>query len=648
MESLHIDFETTSKVSLTACGPYVYATDPSTDVLCLQWAIGDDKPRPWVPGQRIDPALRRWVDLGKPLEAWNAQFERLIWAHVMPRHGFPRAKPSQWYCTAARARAHGLPGKLGLAARALGLDQLKLDSGRDLILKYSQHGVRWDEIPAADQALWLEYCAQDVIVERAIGDLLRELTPDEWAEYHHNERVNDRGVPLDLKLAAAALEYAQDVRSDVAKQVKALTRGKVTRPSERKARDAWLLPQLTRAQRDAITKTGTGKISFDEAHRTALLALDPPAPVRRYLELLEEAGGATVSKYSSMLDRAPDGRARGVLVYNGGGQTGRYSSMGLQMHNLKRDGVEDLDATLKLLMGGYELPNVIDTLARLVRSAVYLPGKGLSWCDWSAIEGRMAPWLAGTASAEAKLDVFRRGDDPYVITAAGTFGVPVSEVTKQQRQLGKVQELAFQFLGGVNAGRAMGGNYGVTMSDGDWEALRDAWREQNPWAQRFGRSLEQATHRALRKPGKWYDAGRVSFAYDGSDWLWMRLPSGRLLAYYRPKIESVDTPWGESDAVTAVWGAGKPKRGEAWPRRALYSGLLVENATQAAAADLLRDALLVCEDEGVEVVLHVHDEIVAEGSCSGLLQEIMLTASGDWAVGLPLKAEAGEGERYGK
>jgi DNA polymerase bacteriophage-type len=646
-----IDFETRSPVDLWAEGAYRYAQHPDTGIYTLSYAFGEEDPQTWLPGQPLPERLVLHVEQGGTLLAWNAQFERLIWWYVLtPDHGFPEPALEQFQCTAARARAHGMPGALGDAARAMGLADGKDPEGKRLIKTYSANNVPWDQIPEQDRASWVEYCERDVVTERAIGQCLRELDWQEWHEYWACERLNDRGVPVDLAMAAAALEYATEVRDDVDRKIRDLTGGAVRSSNSRTERDAWLLPQLTEPQLRLLEtyKNGVKKISFDQSHRDALaLHPDLSEPVARWLELMGEAGGATISKYKGMALREIDGRVNGAILWNGAGQTGRFASRGLQLHNLRRDSFDEPGPYIADLLAGYELPDVTDTLARLVRSAIHDPN-GMTWCDWSAIEGRVAPWLANSIDGEAKLDLFREGKDVYVATAAATFGIPEREVTKDQRQVGKVQELSLQFLGGVGALKAMGRNYGLHIEDAWGETLRDRWRAANPWAKAMGRDMERATFRAIRRPGDWFDAGRVAYAYDGGDWLWCKLPSGRLLAYFQPRIELVDTPWGEQhEAVTCVWGAAKAKAGQDWPRRAMHAGLWIENCTQAVAADLLREALLSCEEDGVEVFLHVHDEIVAEGYCLEQLRDIMLEVP-DWATGLPLAAEGGTGTRYGK
>jgi DNA polymerase len=630
---------------------------PETGIYTLSYAFNDEPPTTWLPGDPLPERLAAHVTAGGALFAWNATFERLIWWYILsPEHGFPEPALEQFFCTAARCRAHGMPSALGDAGRALGITYGKDVEGKRLIKTYSVFNVPWEQIPEEDQRLWVRYCERDVVTERDVGSCLRELDDYEWAEYHANERVNDRGVPVDLALAAAALEYAEEVRDDVDRKVRELTGGLVPSSNSRKQRDAWLLPQLTEEQTELLAKykNGVKSLSFDKNHREAL-ALHPtlPEPVHEWLGLMIEAGGATISKYKGMAFREVDGRVPGALLWNGAGQTGRFASRGLQLHNLRRDSLDDPEPTIALLLGGYELPEVTTTLARLVRSAVYDPD-GMSWCDWSAIEGRVAPWLAKSKDGKRKLDRFRVHDadpstpDVYSQTAGDTYSKPADSVTKDERQVGKVQELSLQFLGGIGALKAMARNYGLYLEDAFAETLKDRWRRANPWAKAFGRGLENATFAAIRKPGQWFTAGRVAYAYDGADWLWCRLPSGRLLAYFQPRIELVETPWGaEAEAVTCVWGSGKPKAGEDWPRRAMHGGIWIENTTQAVSADLLREALLACEDDGLEVFLHVHDEIVAGGDVLQKLERIMAEVP-PWAPGLPLAATGGTGTRYGK
>lgn len=604
----------------------------------------------WLPGKPFPSRIVDHIKQGGAIWAHNAQFERLIWWYVLaPDYGLPEPNYEQWRCTAAQARAHGLPGALGDCARALGIPQQKQADGRRLIQTYSVPG-HIEIIPQADLDLFVAYCQQDVVVERMLTNLLRELSDYEWDEYALNERICDRGVPIDVPFAAAALDYAEAVRADVDSNIVKLTDGKVSNARGRKDRDAWFLPLLTEDQLDLIHeyKDGVKKLRFDQRHRAALLEADDLDPkAARFVELVEEAGGVTISKYTAMVSREVDGRLHGALMFNGAGQTGRFSSTGLQLHNLKREGVPDPDALIQLVVDGFEIDDVTATLAKLVRPTIYRP-EGLTWCDYSSIEGRVAPWLANSPEGDAKLDLYRQGVDPYIYNAAATFGIPMEEVTKDQRQAGKIQELSLQFLGGAGALKHMARNYGMNIPDAQASMLRDKWRAANPWAMRFGQQLARAALNAVRAPGEWFAAGRVEYAFDGGDWLWCKLPSGRFIAYLKPRLEYVMTPWGEEvRTVTRVVGSRKPKTGEEWPRGPLNPTLYIENITQAVAADLLRAALMRCDRAGLAIVLHVHDEIVAEGYCEDELRELMLD-SPIWAEGLPVDGEAGSGQRYGK
>jgi DNA polymerase len=256
--------------------------------------------------------------------------------------------------------------------------------------------------------------------------------------------------------------------------------------------------------------------------------------------------------------------------------------------------------------------------------------------DWSAIEGRVNPWLCG---AEAKLDIFRQRLDPYKVNAAATYGVRYEDVTDEQRQVGKVQELALGFGGSVGAFAAMGRGYGVRFEEAQARRIVDAWRRANPWAVMFWQDLERAYMSAMRHPGHEFTAGRITYVYDKQH-LWYMLPSGRVLCYPFAKFEGEHLTYDK-----ASW---KPAADATeWPRARLWGGLACENVTQASAHDILRAALRQCDG----VVAHVHDEIVIETAeperVRAELERIMVTPP-DWAVGLPLAVEAKIMARYGK
>jgi DNA polymerase len=271
------------------------------------------------------------------------------------------------------------------------------------------------------------------------------------------------------------------------------------------------------------------------------------------------------------------------------------------------------------------------------------PGKSFVVADWSAIEGRVNPWLAASAFGEAKLDVFRRKLDPYKVNAAATYSVAYEEVTGEQRQVGKVQELACGFGGSVGAFNAMGRIYGVVLPEAQSRRMVEAWRRANPWAVEQWSALERAYTIAMRQPGHEFTAGRVTYLYDRQH-LWYALPSGRVLCYPHARFER--------DGITYAKAAWKPAQdAKEWPRARLWHGLACENIVQAVANDLLRDALRRLDAAGQKVVLHVHDEIVLEADdveAAAAQLEAVMVAPPAWAAGLPLAAEVNIRERYGK
>jgi DNA polymerase len=647
MDTLHIDFETRSQIDLKERGVYNYAGDISTNIIMMGWAFNDEPVQVWLPQYPFPQRIIRHIQNGGELHAFNAQFERLIWAYVLTQdfENIPNPKLRQWKCTAAQVRIHGLPGHLKDVGRCLNLAVQKMSEGQRLLKQYSLPGYE-REIPPDDLALMIEYCATDVEVERALSQSLRTPTDDEWEVFWCNEEINDRGIPIDINFTRAAVQYGDAIRSEADAKILSVTGGAVKNARARKARDEWLDPRLTETHRRILVEDES--IKFGKPLREELLLCDDlDHSVREYAEAVEEAGGATISKYEAFTHRSFDGRLCGALLFSGGGQTGRFSSLGVQVHNLKREGHKDPEAEIQRILSGETIENPSNHLAKLIRAAIYHPD-GLVWADYSNIEGRVAPWLAKTPEGERKLDVFRSGKDPYKVNAATLFGVTYDEVTSEQRQSGKVQELALGFLGGAGALKSMAKLFKMPMTQDRAEILRDAWRAVNTWAIPFGADLVQAAKLAYYHPNTWFDAGRIAYGYDGQMWLWCRLPSGRLLAYLAPKMELVQTPWGEENlALTAVWTGGKPKKGEAWPRRPLTPGLLLENSTQATAACLLRRAIVSAVKGGVEVVGHVHDEIIAQNCSADALLAHLLDAP-SWADGLPIEAVVSVGQRYGK
>jgi DNA polymerase bacteriophage-type len=643
MTALWIDFETRSRVDLGSKGVYNYAQDASTDVLCMSYAFDDGEVVTWLPGQPLPDFT------GCTIYAHNAAFERLIFWYVLQQN-YPL---ESFVCTATQARANCAPGGLEDVGRFASASMKKDHRGAQLIRLLS--------IPQADgtfredadlMAEMIRYCETDVKAMREISKAMRPLSAEELADYHVNERINDRGVLVDVPLAKAAMRYAHDELVEIEQRVAELTDGEITSVRSPKMRE-WV---LARVGDEAKKLMWVGeKYSIDKTVRANLLAMEnpdeiPPA-VAEVIQCADDLWASSVAKFSRMADLADDEdcRVRGAFVFAGGAATGRASSYGLQVHNFTRKCAKEPDAVRTSMVRGHNIvpaygKRVTDVLRGMLRPAL-IPAKGKHFvvADWSAIEGRVNPWLAGSAFGEAKLDVFRRKLDPYKVNAAATYSVAYEDVTGEQRQVGKVQELALGFAGGVGAFASMGRNYGVQIGEAQARRIVDAWRRANPWSVPFWSELEEAYTRAMRNKGHEFTAGRVAYLYDGQH-LWYALPSGRVLCYPYARLEA--------DGVTYAKASWKPAAdAKEWPRGRLWKGLACENITQATANDILRYACRVMDSDGLEITLTVHDEIVVETDKPEAVKmemERIMCSPPAWAEGLPLGVEASTMTRYGK
>jgi DNA polymerase len=652
---LWVDFETRSRCDLTSAGVYNYAQDGSTGMLCVSYAFDDEDVVSWLPGQ---PFPDRVAQHRGQIRAHNAAFERLIFWYVLaPEHGFPEPALEQFYCTATQARANCAPGSLEDVGRFAGAGMKKDHRGAQLIRALSI--PKPDGTFREDAALLAEmvaYCEQDVRAMRAVSKAMRELSDDELADYHVNERINDRGVLVDTALCAAAVRYAADELVEIQQTVREVTEGVITSVRSPKMR-AWVEHRVGPQARKLMTvwKDGVPKVSIDKTVRANLLALadenadEVPPDVAEVIQCADDLWASSVAKFSraAALADAEDQRVRGAFVFAGGAATGRASSYGLQVHNFPRKCAEAPDDVRQAMVRAHQIvprygKRVTDVLKGMLRPALLpSPGKVLVAADWSAIEARVNPWLSG--AGDDKLELFRTGKDVYKVNAMATFRVAMEEVTKDQRQVGKVQELACGFAGGVGAFAAMGRVYGVHMPESEAQRMVDAWRRANPWAVPFWQGLEAAYTRAMRNKGHEFSAGRVTYLFDGVH-LWYALPSGRVLCYPFAKLEA--------DGVTYAKASWKPGADATeWPRARLWRGLACENVTQAAAHDLLRHSLRRLEADGQDVVLHVHDEIVVETAdpeATVAAMERAMCVPPNWAGGIPLNIEAEVMTRYGK
>ena len=634
-----LDFETRSRCDLPSRGVYNYAQDASTEVLCMSYAVDDGEVATWLPGMPFPDIA------GHQIMAHNAAFERLVFWYVLcPTLGIPEPPLERFYCTAAQARANCLPGSLEDVGRAVSSKMKKDHRGSALIrlLSVPRKDGTFNDDPTL-MAEFFAYCEQDVRAMREISKAMRPLSDDELADYHANERINDRGVLVDTDLCRAAIGYAEAELIEIQEIVREVSKGEITSVRSPRMRQ-WV---QDRVGPEAVKLMWTGeKYSIDKTVRANLLTLSPdevPADVAEIIQCADDLWASSVAKFKRLADLADaeDNRVRGAFVFAGGSATGRAASYGAQVHNFTRKTARDPAAVRQAMVRGHQIvpsygKRVTDVLKGMLRPALIpAPGKVFVVADWSSIEGRVNPWLSNCPAGETKLDVFRSGRDPYKVNAMALFGVAYDDVSGDQRQVGKVQELALGFLGGPGSFETFGRVYGVQVENVP-RAIR-VWRSANPWAMRHGQALENAYTFAMRNVGREFPAGRVVYMFDGQH-LWYALPSGRVLCYPYAKLEA--------DGVSYLKASWKPAADATeWPRARLWRGLAVENVTQAVANDILRHALRRLED----VVLHIHDEVVVECVDDRAAEvERVMCEPPEWAVGLPLAAEVKIMSRYGK
>lgn len=643
---LWLDYESQSECDLLTKGSFNYSRDSTTKMLCAAYAFNDEEAQLWWPHEPAPQRLADYFKNGGQIRCHNEEFDRLLtWYVVCPDYGLAEPALERWYCTAAQARANCAPGSLEDVGRFAGASMKKDHRGKQLIRMCCVPPFNKD--PKILEELG-EYAKQDVRAMRAVSDAMRQLSDEELADYHVNARINMRGVLVDVPLCRAAQRYAGEEMAAIEREVQEITAGALTSVRSPKMRQ-WVFERVG-PQAKELMQVGE-RVSIDKAVRANLLAFEDPAEVPSdvadVIQCADDLWASSVAKFNRLADLADleDHRVRGAFVFAGGSATGRASSYGAQVHNFARATAKEPAAVRQAMVRGHQIVpaygrRVTDVLKGMLRPAlVPAPGHVFIVADWSAIEARMNPWLSGTG--QDKLDLFRTGADVYKHNASATFHVPVEEVTKDQRQLGKVQELACGYGGGVGAFNAMGRIYGVMLPESESRRMVDAWRRANQWAVTYWQALEGAYTRAMRNPGHEFSAGRVTYLFDGQT-LWYELPSRRILCYPYARLDA--------DGVTYAKASWKPAAdAKEWPRARLWRGLAAENICQAAANDVLRAALRRLDD----VVLHVHDEIVLEvpqEQAEQAAQELkrVMCEPPAWAGDLPLDAEVGVMERYGK
>lgn len=686
-----IDFETRSTRSIKS-GTYAYMSE--ADALICAFAIGDlpacalETPLHWEAMPAVFRTHHLRVTQGDAVwAAWNAGFDRAAWNYATL--DWPECPPEYFIDVMAQAQAAGLPPGLDAAAKHSGSGR-KAAVGKALIKLFCEPdedgAFAGQDFHPTEWQTFLDYAANDVEVMREVFRGTSQLPLAEWREYWAAEHINQRGVGCDLDLAGKAFRMAQIDKVLSAKELSTLTGGAVTAVTQPLRMIKWLATVLEAKGRAILTKRvedvddETGEVireakhSLDRARIRLLSAYlqnkedrsESEEKALRLLAIRQYGGSTTPAKFGRMLEQSVGSVLCGQYVFNGAPQTGRFSSKGVQIHNLMRDALPyEMDAIDSLLAdcGPSDFAKLGDNtpvsrkLSMLVRPALTpTNGEVFCWGDWSQIEARVLPWLAGV---ESRLDIFREIDadpslpDLYTRSAASMMHVDVAEIDKPKRQRGKVAELALGFCGGRGALQNMAAAYGMHLPDVEAQLWVDQWREANPWAMKFSQKLWEAMRKAQAVPNHFHPAGRIAYAFlpdylGGS--LLCRLPSGRLLTYRGLRWENVaevdDDGVVQSSSLELMFSRGH-SRIKLWP------GFFSENVTQAVAADVLRGTLVRLRAQQFDVRAHTHDEILVQTPLADVdrvqARLVAVMEQGfDWSDGLPLKAEPTIGYAYTK
>ena len=645
MTILSIDIETYSDAELPKTGVYKYVESPVFEILLFSYSVdgGDVKTVDIACGEKIpadilfaleDETVTKW--------AFNANFERICLSKYL---GYPTGEyldPSSWKCSLVWSATLGLPLSLEGVGAVLGLEKQKLAEGKDLIKYFcvpckptKVNGNRTRNLPFHAPDKWLafkKYNVRDVETEMAIQQRLAKFPVSDcvWDEYHLDQEINDRGVALDMGLVRQALYIDSRSRQELTKAMKKLTT--LENPNSVIQMKSWLC------------ENGYETESLDKKAVLEMLKTAPPE-LKKVLTLRQQLAKSSVKKYQAMETAVcADGRARGMFQFYGANRTGRWAGRIIQMQNLPQNHLENLSDARELVKNGdYEsletfFDDVPDTLSQLIRTA-FVPREDakLIVADFSAIEARVIAWLAGE---EWRQKVFEDGKDIYCASASQMFGVPVEKhgINGHLRQKGKIAELALGYGGSVGALKAMGA-LDMGLSEEELLPLVNAWRSANPKIVQLWWAVDRAVMEAVSKKTTTKTHGIVFSARSGM--LFITLPSGRNLAYVKPKIG--ENKFGGNSITYEGVGANKK-----WERLESYGPKFVENIVQALARDLLCYAMKTLRY--CSIVMHIHDEVVIEASADVSLSAVceLMARTPDWANGLLLRADGYETDFYKK
>lgn len=645
---LSVDIETFSSVDLGKSGVYRYAESEDFEILLFGYSVNGGPVRvvDLACGEKLPEVIRKAISDPTVMKwAFNAQFERICLSRFL---GMPTGEylaPVSWHCTMIWSATLGLPMSLAGVGTVLGLEKQKLTEGKDLIRYFcvpckatKANGGRTRNLPAHDWTKWerfKSYNLRDVETEMEIQKKLSRfpVSEDEWRNYCLDQKINDRGVALDMELAHRAVQCDNQYRELYLQQAREIT--------------GLENPNSVLQLRDWLRERG---VELDSLSKNAVQDLlpDTDGDVRKVLSLRQELAKSSVKKYTAMENLVcQDSRGRGLIQFYGASRTGRYAGKLLQVQNLPQNHLPDLETARALVRSGnfdalemlYDsVPNV---LSELIRTAI-VPKKGCRFIvsDFSAIEARVLSWFAGE---QWRLDTFIQGGDIYCASASQMFGVPVEKhgINGELRQKGKQAELACGYGGSVGAMKSMGA-VRMGVKEEELQPLVDAWRQANPRIVQFWWEVDRAAKTCVKQHVP-TQAGKLRFEYQ-SGILFIQLPSGRRLAYAKPRMG--ENRFG-GEAITYE-GVGT---GRKWERLETYGAKCVENIVQGTARDLLALALLRLEEAGYPVVMHCHDEAICEVPIGqGSVKEVnrIMAVAPEWAEGLPLKADGFETEFYKK
>ena len=652
-----IDIETRSDKDISKCGVYAYTDTPYFDILLFAYSI-DGQPVQVVDmanGEEIpENVLAALVDENVIKKAFNVNFERVCLSKYL-RKNYPQyfqsysidedtvgdfLNPESWHCSMIHARTLGLPSSLAEVGKVLGIEQQKMTEGKALVKFFC---VPYDTVDGVPQfhnpkdypdkwEIFKAYNKRDVEAELEIDRRLSRFpVPDFlWKEFYLDQEINDRGILVDMQLADKAISLDAEAKEELTVEMKRLTG--VENPNSVYQLLDWLETQ-------GYKSDSLGKAQVQELIKTA------KEPVKSVLQMRLQLSKSSVKKYTAMKNTAcSDNRARGMFSFYGASRTGRWAGRNVQLQNLPQNHLPDLSEARELVKyGSFEdiqmlYDDVPDTLSQLIRTA-FIPRQGMKFivADFSAIEARVIAWLAGE---EWRMKAFANGEDIYCASASKMFGVPVVKHGENGhlRQKGKISELACGFGGSVGAMKAMGAD-SLGLSDTELKQIVTDWREASPHITELWWAVDRAVKKAVKEKTATKTHGLL-FSYEAG-FLFIRLPSGRRLAYAKPYIGK-NKFGGES--VTYM-GINAQKK---WDRLESYGPKFVENCVQGIARDLLMYSMQTLSQ--YFIVGHIHDEMIIECPKDTKLDEIcqQMAITPDWAKGLLLRADGYECSFYKK